>query len=219
MAFDVRAWRRASVVRQLRDILSPAPIWRVGGPALTAPRVVRGPTLLTLMRLYEAIENGVADLAYPRLNERVAELTATGINRASTRSARRRKWRKRGRRSRRRRSPHSPGRRASGCATPRAATAPSARPRPEGRSPRHRPQERPAPPPWSPRQREIGGNWRPQFCSEVARPRGFRTSDLCLRRAALYPAELRAQARSFSTVSAVAPQRRRLPRDDVPATC
>jgi hypothetical protein len=60
MAFDVRAWRRASAVRQLTDLLSPAPVWRVGSPAPTAPRVVSGPQRVAkLTAIRETAEIGV----------------------------------------------------------------------------------------------------------------------------------------------------------------
>ena len=77
-----------------------------------------------LKRLYEAIENGVADLSDPRLKDRVAELTAIrdqsriDADRAAAEIERAGPTLTPAGAQQR-----SPGRPASGCATPRAATA------------------------------------------------------------------------------------------------
>jgi hypothetical protein len=169
------------------------------------------------MRLYEAIENGVADLSDPRLKERVAELTAirdqsridaehaaaemekagpTLTPQALATFARQARKRMRGAKGGYRRDHlRALAQRGSKSASGRSASAARA----------------PCSAPWSPRQ---AGNRR-ELASSVlfgsGAPERIRTSDLCLRRAALYPAELRAQAQSFSTGRTVAPQRRRLP--------
>ncbi|KAF0212456.1 MAG: resolvase domain-containing [Methylocystaceae bacterium] len=74
-----------------------------------------------LMRLYEAVENGVADLADPRLKDRVAELTAI-----REQSPQRRPRGGRNRKSGPTLTPqarcNSPDRRENGCVTPKAAT-------------------------------------------------------------------------------------------------
>ncbi len=75
------------------------------------------------MRLYEAIENGVADLADPRLKDRVAELTAIRDQSRLNADRAAAEIESAGLRSRPRRGAHSPDRRAKRCVTPAATGA------------------------------------------------------------------------------------------------
>jgi site-specific DNA recombinase len=76
-----------------------------------------------LKRLYDAIENGVADLSDPMLKDRIAELKAIRDQAALTQSGPKTRSNGSGRASRRRLSKHSPGRPASACAPIAAAIA------------------------------------------------------------------------------------------------
>jgi site-specific DNA recombinase len=133
-----------------------------------------------LKRLYDAIENGVADLSDPMLKDRIAELTAIrdqahadaervedaierlgpGITAPGAQNIRQAGPQTDANRERRLPSRSPP------CARP------TRRSRRE-RSSRHGLQKRTAAHPRRRLKRENGGFWRSQFCTEVARPRRF----------------------------------------------
>ncbi len=81
------------------------------------------------MRLYETIENGVADLSDPRLNDRVAELTAIRDQSRIDADRAVAEIERQDRRSPHRRWPHLPGTPESGCVTPKRAIAATIRAR------------------------------------------------------------------------------------------
>ena len=76
-----------------------------------------------LKRLYDAIENGVADLADPMLKDRIAELKATRDQARADAGGPKVRWSGSGRRSHRPRSKRLPGPPAGACGRSRAAIA------------------------------------------------------------------------------------------------
>jgi hypothetical protein len=126
-----------------------------------------------LKRLYDAIENGVADLADPMLKDRITELKAVRDK------ARADAERAEGALDRLGSSKHSPGRPAGACA-PRAAAIAAIT---SARSPNASKWTRKKFASKGPKataayagrhlKRKNGGFWRAQFCTAVARPRGF----------------------------------------------
>jgi site-specific DNA recombinase len=130
-----------------------------------------------LKRLYDAIENGIADLADPMLKERIAEL------KSDPRSGPRRRRAGRGRDRTARSEHHAAGSQNIRQAGPQAdangerwlPSRPPPRARPARRSRRERSshhgvEERTSAHPRRRLERKNGGFWRAQFCTEVARP-------------------------------------------------
>jgi site-specific DNA recombinase len=152
-----------------------------------------------LKRLYDAIENGIADLSDPMLKDRVAELKAVRDQARVDAERAQDAIERVGPSITRRLSKHSPGRLASACAPSRAAIAAIICARSLSASK------------WM---RKKFASWgrKAYCCARSSPPRvrkrrvlacpvlyrsgapgEIRTHDLCLRRAALYPAELRAR--------------------------
>jgi site-specific DNA recombinase len=155
-----------------------------------------------LKRLYDAIENGIADLSDPMLKDRITELKATR-DQARLDAERRMRLNGPARPSRHRPLRRLPGPPASGCGPRTEVTAVTT----SARSPNGPKSIRMNCASWGRKARSCARSSplqaqkrRVLACPVLYRsgaPDTIRTCDLCLRRATLYPAELRAHPGSI----------------------